>query len=197
MSSDPIFEPLRNLLNRQIERSTPARQAVAELEGRTLAIRLRNTGLSIFLSVADGRLELRREFPAEPDVLLETTPIGLAELARGTMAGGRVGMTGDPVIAQHFQALLQNTRPDWEEELSQIVGDVAAHQVGKLVRGVMAFGQRAFDSVSRSAAEFITEERRDVAAPGEIDHFRERVASVSDQVEALTRRVENLFSRTR
>ena len=196
MSGDPLLAPLRNLLNRQIERSTPARQEARALEDRTLAVRLRNTALTLYLTVRDGQLELQRDYGADPDVILDTTPLGLAELTRGDASGGRIEMSGDPVIAQHFQGLLRHTRPDWEEELSRIVGDVAAHQFGNIVRSVVAFGQRATGSVSRSAAEFIQEERRDVPAPSELSEFGERVASIAEKVESLTRRVEKLMSRS-
>ena len=196
MSTDPLLAPLRSLLNRQIERSTPASKAAQALEDRTLAIRLRNTALTLYLTIRDGQLELQRDYGTDPDVILDTTPLGLAELARGGASGGRIEMSGDPVIAQHFQELLRHTHPDWEEELSRIVGDVFAHQVGNVVRSVVAFGQRATRSVSRSAAEFIQEERREVPAKSELDDFGERVASISEKVESLSRRVEKLMSRS-
>lgn len=196
-TADPIMAPLQNLLNRQIERSTPARREIQALEGRTMAIRLRNTVLTLYFSVVDGQLELSRHYDNDPDVILDTTPLGLAELARGSASGGSIDMSGDPVIAQHFQSLLQHTHPDWEEELSRLVGDVAAHQLGNLVRGVLAFGQRATESVSRSAAEFVQEERRDVPTSSEIQEFYEQVASVTEHVESLARRVENLMTRSR
>ena len=193
---DPLLAPLRNLLNRQIERSTPARQQIRQLDGRTLAIRLRNTALTLYLSVEAEQLDLFRHYEDDPDVILDTTPFGLAELARGSASGGRIEMTGDPVIAQHFQLLLQHTHPDWEEELSRLVGDVAAHQVGNLLRGAVAFGQRAFDSISRSGAEFIQEERRDVPSSSEMKDFSEQVSSISRKVASLTRRIDDITSRT-
>ncbi len=192
MKTEPLFEPLSTLLNRQVERSTPARDAIAELEGCTLGIRLKNTALSLFLAVREGRVEISRSYDEVPDVVLETTPLGLAEMAQGTLSGGRMAMTGDPVVAQHFQILLQHTRPDWEEELSRVFGDVAAHHVGNVVRGLLDFGQRAAESLSRSTAEFVQEERRDIAAPSEIADFREKVEAVAARVAELASRVDRL-----
>jgi len=196
VNRDPLLEPLRRLLNRQIERSTPARNQVQALQDRTLAIRLRNTVLTLYLTVTDGQLELSRSYDTDPDVILDTTPLGLAELARGTLSDGRIDMTGDPVIARHFQELLQHTHPDWEEELSRLVGDVAAHQVGNLFRSVLAFGQRAADSMSRNTAEYIQEESRDVPARSEIEGFGEGVSSISEKVETLARRIDKLMSKS-
>ncbi|MBT8137004.1 MAG: SCP2 sterol-binding domain-containing protein [Gammaproteobacteria bacterium] len=194
--NDPLLEPLRVLLNRQLHRSTPAREAARSLEGRTLALSLRNTALTLFLTIREGEFELHRNYAADPDVFLETTPLGLVEMTRGGAGSGRMAMTGDPVIAQHFQQLLQHARPDWEEELSTIIGDVAAHQVGSFVRNIMAFGERATDSMGRNTAEFIQEERREVPAPGELDDFSQQVAAVAEKVDKLARRIDELTRRT-
>lgn len=192
MKRDPLLAPLRDLLNRQIDRTPAARTAADDLEGRTLAIRLRNTGLVLYLGIADERLELARHPDGEPDAILETTPFGLAELARGRAAGGQLAMTGDPVVAQHFEQLLRETRPDWEEELSRIVGDVAAHQVGELVRSLLGFGKRAADSLSRDTAEYLREERRELAAPAEIEAFISGVDRLAAEVSELASRIARL-----
>ena len=195
MTHDPLLMPLGNLLNRQIERSSPAREATAALEGKTLAIRLRDTALSLHMTVADGALSLTAEYTEDPDAILETTPLGLAQLARGELTSGRASVSGDPVIAREFEQLLQATRPDWEEELSRIVGDVAAYQIGNAVRGLFDFGRRATDSFTRDTAEYLQEERRDLPAPAEIEEFNRQVTEIAGRVDAIGKRVEQLASR--
>ena len=195
MTHDPLLVPLGNLLNRQIERSSPAREATAALDGRTLAIRLRNTALSIYMSVADGGLSLTREYTDDPDAILETTPLGLAQLARGELTSGRASVSGDPVVARDFEQLLQSTRPDWEEELSHIVGDVAAYQIGNAVRNLFDFGRRATDSFTRDTAEYFQEERRDLPAPAEIEKFNREVTELAGKVDAIGKHIEQLAAR--
>ncbi|MBT8144212.1 MAG: SCP2 sterol-binding domain-containing protein [Gammaproteobacteria bacterium] len=195
MSDDPLLAPLARLLNRQISRSSPATAATHQLDGRTLAIRLRNTALTLYLTVREGQLHLRRDFDTEPDALLETTPLGLTELGRGATSAGNISMSGDPVVAQQFEQLLRHTQPDWEEELSQLVGDVAAHQVGNVVRQVFDFGQHAFRSLSRDSAEYLREERRDLPAPAEIDAYNDDVRNVQQRLERLQQDIAMLAQR--
>lgn len=192
MTRDPLLAPLRELLDRQIARSTEAREAAEALEGRTLAMRLRNTGLVLYLGLREGHLEISRDFDGDADAALETTPLGLAELARGNVADGRLAMTGDVVIAQRFEQLLRATRPDWEEELSRIVGDVAAHQVGNALRSLAAFGRHAASRLGRDTAEYLSEERRELAAPAEIAHFNAGVEEIARRVEELDQRIARL-----
>lgn len=192
MNASPFFAPLQSLLNRQLARSSPAAQAARELDGRVLAIRIRNTGLTMYLQVQDQQLSLHPEWAQPPDAFLETTPLGLAELAQGRLSAGRVTIGGDPVVATQFEQLLRHTHPDWEEELSGIVGDVAAHHIGTTVRGVLALGQQAARSLGLDTAEFLSEESRDIAATTEIDMFNRQVKSLDEAVEALRRRIDTL-----
>lgn len=192
MTDDPLLRPLASLLNRQIARSSEAQAAAAALDGRALAIRLRGTGLVLQLALSDGELMLARGAGIEADATLETTPLGLAELTRGDAAGGRIAMTGDPVIAQHFERLLRATRPDWEEELSRIVGDVAAHEIGNAVRSMLAFGRHATQRLSRDTAEYLSEESRDVATLAEIEGFNNDVREVERRAGDLERAVARL-----
>lgn len=192
MSGDPFMAPLRELLNRQIERSTQAREAADSLEGHTLALRLRNTGLVLYLGLHEGHLEISRKFDGEPHAALETTPFGLAELARGKVAGGRLAMTGDPVVAQRFEQLLRATRPDWEDELSRIVGDVAAHQIGNTLRSLAAFGRHAAERLSGDTVDYLSEERRELIAPSEIEHFNRQVTEVARRADELEKELARL-----
>ena len=195
MTADPLLTPLASLLNRQLTRSSLAAQAATELDDRVLAIRLRNTGLTLYLHVQGEQLQLSRNFDREPDAILETTPLGLADMAQGRTAPGKVSMTGDPVVAQQFEQLLRHTRPDWEEELSSIVGDVAAHHIGNSVRGVFAFGEQAIRSMGLDTAEFLSEESRDVAADAEVQGFNREVGIVAQQANELQQRIEALLKR--
>ena len=99
---------------------------------------------------------------------------------------------GDAEIAQAFRDLLEQTRPDLEEELSQIVGDVAARRVANLAREVLAFGRRATDSLATSAAEYLQEEGRDVPARIEVEEFLRDVDQLRDDVERLEARITRL-----
>ena len=85
--------------------------------------------------------------------------------------GGSVHIEGDAEVAQAFSELLKQARPDLEEELSRVIGDVAAHQVGNVARAALGFGQRAADTFTQNVAEFLQEESRDVPTRTEADEF--------------------------
>ena len=194
-----LLERLQDALNRNVAGSRRAQVLVRRLDGRALEIELSNTPLRLFLTARDGRIELaeRRETPA--DARLAGTPLSMLALAgpeaEGRLRSGKVRIEGDAEITQAFRELLEHTRPDFEEELARIVGDVAARRATNFARGLFDFGRRATDSLVTSAAEYLQEEGRDVPVRLEVEEFLREVDRLRDDVERLEARIARLSRR--
>ncbi|HTY50905.1 MAG TPA: hypothetical protein VMB48_14540 [Steroidobacteraceae bacterium] len=109
-----------------------------------------------------------------------------------TLQRGAATITGDAAVAEKFRELLRLLRPDPEEELALLIGDVPAHGAGRLLRGALRFGGRAAHTAARNLAEYLAHESRDlVSAPegrallGGVDLLREDV----DRLEARIARL--------
>jgi len=193
---DIALVPLQALLNRSIAASSEARDLLGRLEGRTLALGIRGTVIRIFLRSRGGELHLSLDSPGEPEAAIVGTPLGIASLglgdSRAAFRDGSVSAIGDAVVAGEFRRLLVAAQPDWEEELSRIVGDVAAHQIGNLFRGLGEWTRRTGDTVARNFGEFLTEESRDIPSDWEVQKFCADVDTLNDDVERLTARIERL-----
>src|SRR5205085_1358092 len=91
------------------------------------------------LRVASNGLQLTVTRDQEPaDATVSGGPLGVLALAADSpepvLARGGVAITGDAELAQKFRELARLLKPDLEEELSLLVGDVPAHQLGRLAR---------------------------------------------------------------
>ena len=62
-------------------------------------------------------------------------------------------VSGDAETAQSFQKLFKAARPDFEEQLSRLVGDAAAHHMANVARPALDFGRRAI--VVRKGKRFV------------------------------------------
>ena len=107
---------------------------------------------------------------------------------------GAATITGDAAVAEQYRELLQLLRPDPEEELALLIGDVPAHGAGRLVRAALRFGTRAADTTLRNLGEFLAHESRDlVSAPegralfGDVDVLREGVDRLEARISRLSR----------
>jgi ubiquinone biosynthesis protein UbiJ len=194
-----LLDRLQDVLNRNVAGSRRAQELVRRLDGHALEIELSHTPVRLFMEARDGRIVLtdRRDAPA--DARLSGTPLSLLSLAGpeadGRLRSGKVRIEGDTETAQAFRELLEQVRPDPEEELSQIVGDVAARRVANLARGVIDFGRRAGDSLATSAAEYLQEEGRDVPVRLDVEEFLREVDRLRDDVERLEAGLARVASR--
>ncbi|MGN6452712.1 MAG: SCP2 sterol-binding domain-containing protein, partial [Steroidobacteraceae bacterium] len=119
---------LENLLNRGLPRSPRARQLCAALAGRSVAIvvpdlvRLRVTSTGQTLAVTRDDAAADATIAGGLLSLLALT----GDSAQAVIQRGDVSITGDSERAQCFRELAQLLRPDPEEELSLLIGDVPA-----------------------------------------------------------------------
>lgn len=195
---EAILRPLLGPVNRQIRAKTPARELCRELDGRVIALRVRDTGLAMYFHVTPDALELRTG-GEDPDVVITASLLGFASLAGGAdqelVRGGSVDFTGDVHVAQKFQRLLAYGRPDFEEELSAVIGDVAAHGIGEIARNVGRWSREASATMRQNLSEYLQEESRAVPGRNEFDAFKDRVSVLRDDVERAAARLRRLEAR--
>ena len=192
-----LLRPLEEMLNRRIAGSSRARALLGTLAGRSLELRFAATPLRIRLAESSGTLTMRPAGEEPADAVIEGTPLSFLRLATGEAAksirAGGMDVRGDAEIAEGFRRLLEAARPDFEEELSRFTGDAAAHYLAGFAREAAAFGQRAGDTLARNAAEYLTEESRDLPVRIEVEEFLEDVDRLREAVDRLDARVAALM----
>lgn len=190
-----LLTALEKTLNRNIAASSAARALCARLDGKSLRLQL--TGLPVELDLrADGeRIHVSRSAATVADAKLSGSPLGLLSLAQQqakSTNGSSVRIEGDAEVAQGFSELLKQAKPDFEEELSRVVGDVAAHQLGNTVRSMLGFGRRVGATLLQNAGEYFSEESRDVPSKTEAEEFNRDVDTLRDDVERFEARLNAL-----
>ena len=97
---------------------------------------------------------------------------------------------GDAELAQKFRELALLLRPDLEEELSLVLGDVPAHQVGRFVRATFGWTRKVADTTVHNFAEYLAHERQDLISRNEADQFLRGVDSLREDVDRLAARID-------
>jgi len=193
---ETALRPVARLLNRNIQESTPARELCAALDDTVIAVRVRNTALAAYFRIDDEILAVVTDETREPDVAITGSLLTLAKMAgqsgEAALRDGSLEMTGDAELAARFQKLLGLAKPDLEEELSNVVGDVAAHRIGNIARGIGRWGREARTTMRENIREYLQEESRDAPSRYEVDRFSAGVNEVRDAVDRLEARVDRL-----
>jgi len=194
---EAALRPIASLLNRNIAESTPARELCQKLSAKVVAIRVRNTALAAYFVVNDEALDLVTSSADEPDVVITGSIITLARMAgqsgEAAIRDGSLDLTGDAETAKEFQQLLAFAKPDVEEELSGIIGDVTAHRLGEIARGVGRWGRDARSTMGANIREYLQEESRDVPSRYELDAFSSNISTLRDDVDRVEARLNRLL----
>lgn len=135
--------------------------------------------------------------PAPPggsrDLEVRLSPFLLPRLMlRDEEAAREVEMRGDPQLAAEIAFLARNLDWDVEEDLARIVGDIAAHRIVAVLRGLSQWGRDAAWRTAQGAAEYWTEESPLVASRVKVEDFGRAVAELDAALSALETRVDRL-----
>ncbi len=193
---EATLRPITNVLNRNIQATTPARELCEKLSGTVVAVRVKNTALAGWFIVHDDSIELVADSDRTPDVLISGSLLMLARMAGvsgiGAVRDGSLELTGDPQLAADFQQLLTYAKPDLEEELSSVVGDVAAHRIGEVARGIGNWSRSARATMGANIREYLQEESRELPSRYEVERFTNDVNTLRDDVDRLAARLQRL-----
>ncbi len=187
---------LENALNRGLPRSPRAQQLCAELSGRKMAIQVPGVARVIAESTGDSLRLTPGTDPTDAEII--GGPFGLLALSgdspQSVLQRRGVEIRGDAAIAERFRELGRLLRPDLEEALSGMIGDVPAHQIGRFARLAFSWGKRAAATTVENAAESLAHERRDLVSRNEGEPFLRGVDALREAVDRLEARL-NLLTR--
>ena len=189
---------LEAALARALALDADARESLARLEGRVIELSLAAPPLAMRLQVRDGRFAVG---PArghgEPDLAVHATLAGaLAQLPflrrDDAPAVGRLHVSGDAELARTLQRMAGRFDPDWQQPFVAVLGEVLGVQVANALAASLTQARSLGGDFARSAAEYVTEESRDVMARAELDAFLDDVDTLRDDVDRLAARVSRL-----
>jgi ubiquinone biosynthesis protein UbiJ len=189
---------IENVLNRGLPRSPRARELCSELDGKSLAVEVR--GMTRILVRSSGVvLHVTQDAAAAAAAAaaeVSGSPLSLLALAGrspdAALQKGAVEIRGDADVARKFRELAHLLMPDLEEELSLAIGDVPAHQLGRLARTVLGWSRDTAATAVQNVAEYLAHERADLVPRAEADQFTSGVDRLREDVDRLEARIKLL-----
>lgn len=187
---------LEQALNRLVALDPDTAEALTRLGGRRIGLALEAPPVALDITVADGRLKVGP--PAEePDLGIRATIAGvLSQLpflrTPGAPPVGKVRINGDAELARTVQQLAQRFDPDWDKPFADLLGPIIGPQVARVLREAFKAGTGFAKGFSRDAADYLTEETRDVVGKAELAAFHDDVDDLRDRAERLAARFARL-----
>ena len=207
MSASPFnWKPLagRTLeaaLNRALALDPATLDALRMLDGQRVTVAVERPQLALQVTVVGDRLVVGPvENDSEPHLSVRSTLSALvAQLPmfrRGDAPPvGRLRVAGDAELARRLQRLAGQFDPDWQRPFAAVFGDVMGVQIANAMAGALRQARDLSRDFAQTAAEYVTEESRDVVGRDELNAFLDDVDNLRDDVERLSARVARLSAR--
>jgi ubiquinone biosynthesis protein UbiJ len=176
------------VLNRMLGREAWAREKLAPFAARVA--RFEAPPFSLQWAVAEDGTLIANEDGAPAVTIglaLSSLPFALLDPQAATKD---VRLQGDAEFAQALSFVLQNLRPEPEEELSRFVGDAAAMRIVGLVRTSASHWRELAERMLHNTANYIVTENPMVVGRGEVAAFAEDVTRLRDDVARLEKRID-------
>jgi ubiquinone biosynthesis protein UbiJ len=187
--------PLEGALNRAIGTQGQAMALLRRLDGKSLQLEV--SGLpGVRAAAAGARLALLSGDDSPADATISGSAASLLGMMGGAAPraaqGGSVQVRGDAEVAALYRELFALARPDPEEEVARLLGDVPARRLGNLARAAGSWLRTAGRTAGANVAEYLTEESRDVASRTELEEFVRGVDEAREAVDRLDARLRHL-----
>ena len=198
----PAGKALEVALNRALALDADTRAQLRTLHGQRVVLTLTSPPMALQVRVDGDALRVGPpDAEGEPDLGVRTTlgallgqlPRLLDRSGEGVAPVGKLRIEGDAELARRLQRLAQRFDPGWQQPFVAVFGEVVGVQVAKAVSAGMRQAQVAGRNLAESAAEFVTEESRDVVSKAELDAFHDDVDALRDDVERAAAKVARLL----
>lgn len=172
-----------------------ARRRCGALAGKCVVVELSDLGVVFALRPGEDGIEVQLRDDPDAHARIRAPSLDLLRLSRGVGSGdaiGRVHIEGDAELAQAMRDLLRDVPFDAEERLARIIGDVPAHELGRVARGVDALARDTLRRMEQMLGEFLKHESRDLPRPDEVSRFVAAVDALRDDVARAEARLQRI-----
>lgn len=197
----PAGRVLEAALNRALSLDEDTRADLRALDGRSVALTLDSPPLALRITVEGDALRVGPVGDADrADLSVRSTLSGLLRqlpiLRRDDAPPvGQLRIEGDAELARRLQRLAERFDPDWARPFTAVFGDVLGTQIANGIGFALRNARHAGKEFAGSAADYLTEESRDVLGREELEAFHDDVDAIRDDVERLAARVSRLKGR--
>lgn len=154
-----------------------------------------DTGLAqlSFRAAGDGLLAAA-DSEAHANVTIRMKLADLPLMARHReRAFSYVQIEGDAEFASALSQVAQSVRWEAEEDLSRLVGDIAARRLVQTGKDITAAAQTAHRKLAENLAEYFLEEKSMLVRPAAVSDFTQDVVKLRDDVERISKRIDKLI----
>ncbi|EPS0983975.1 ubiquinone biosynthesis accessory factor UbiJ [Vibrio vulnificus] len=198
------FEPLitaviETSLNVLVKDNPDLEKRLLRLKGQVIQVHLQEVNKTLTF-IFSQQIDVLANYEGQPDCYLSLKLAVLPYLKEQAnitklIKQDKLILEGDIQLAQKFAQLISDAKPDVEEWVSRVTGDVVAHSLAQGVKNVGGFVGRQAKKQQHHLAQVITEEWRLAPGPLEVAYFCDQVDDAKSDLARLEARLQKLLEK--
>ncbi|EHD2252981.1 SCP2 domain-containing protein [Vibrio vulnificus] len=198
------FEPLitaviETSLNVLVKDNPDLEKRLLRLKGQLIQVHLQEVNKTLTF-IFSQQIDVLANYEGQPDCYLSLKLAVLPDLKEQAnitklIKQDKLILEGDIQLAQKFAQLISDAKPDVEEWVSRVTGDVVAHSLAQGVKNVGGFVGRQAKKQQHHLAQVITEEWRLAPGPLEVAYFCDQVDDAKSDLARLEARLQKLLEK--
>ncbi|WKY58159.1 SCP2 domain-containing protein [Vibrio sp. SNU_ST1] len=200
MPFDPLVTAvIETSLNTFVNDDPALVRRLSRLKGQIIQVNLKELNKTLTF-VFSQQIDVLSEYEGQPDCYLSLNLSVLPELREQSnitklIKQDKLILEGDIQLAQKFAQLMTDCKPDLEEWLSRVTGDVVAHTLVQGVKNVGGLVAKQATKHQNHLAQILTEEWKIAPAPLEVAHFCDQVDDVKSSAARLEAKLNALLEK--
>lgn len=188
-----LLNGFEHIANKYLLLDQDALKKLSALDGKVIHLNIIHTDIDLFILLLADRIRLASQHEGETDVVIKAQPTALLRMLTSQDTKiGNIEIIGDVLLAQSLLSMFKHIDIDWEEYLSQFVGDINAHKMGNLVRAIDQCSDSVTQTMGVNCREYLYYEKNILPNPRELEDFYRAVDELNNDVERLQQRIQRL-----
>ncbi len=183
--------------NRILELDCEAHGKLKAFENKVISAEITDLNLRYFVRIINGTLVITDHYQGDVSAQISgksSAFVGAAinERSSDAVFSGNLHFSGDVGLAQKFQAFIQSLQIDWQQPLSNIVGDELSYAIGQGFEKFGSFIKNAFEQTALDIPEYLQHEIKATPSSIELEYFYQSIDKARSQTERLEARIKRL-----
>lgn len=188
---------LEAALNKALSYAPATKMRLKSLAGKSLGLNLRNPMVQLTILIERRGVRTLSHLEENPDAVIEGPFFTVVRnLAKDTTTGqwlaSGIELKGDVELIQQVSSILADQDFDVEEPLSELVGDIAAHQITRATRGAFSFLKKAGKALIEESGSLLNTEGKALVEKTEAQSFYDQVDTLRDDADRIEARWDNI-----
>ena len=188
---------LETSVNKLQQLDSSAQQKRKALDGTIIGVSLKELDKPIYFVISYQQIDLLSKFEGHADCFIRVDFAALIKLQdnhqlTSLIKSGQLEVDGDIKIVQKFALLLTEMDIDWEEHLSNKIGDILAHKLVYHAKQCKKHLIKQNNKAQKQLTEIVIEELKLAPGPLEVAYFCDQVSDVEKQLALLENKISSL-----